>query len=122
MTKVLRTKTQYYQYYPPIHGPNLVAYTESDKAEAFALSFENQCAVNIQNIDIDHLEMVEEFVEEFQETPPDLEEALLEFVTPKEVCTLLSQLPTRKSTGFDKILHKLLRILPKKPVIALVGQ
>lgn len=118
MSKALRSTTQ---FFPPIHGPDGVAYAEQEKAEAFARCLQNQCTVNLQNADIDHLEMVTEFVEELKENAPDADEQTLDFVTPNEVVTLLGQLQKRKASGPDKISNTLLKILPKKPIIALVG-
>ncbi|KAJ3641879.1 hypothetical protein Zmor_028349 [Zophobas morio] len=59
---------------PPIHSANNgIVFTDEDKAAAFAHSLENQCQTNIDpDADDEHLDLVEETVEEIRWAEPTI--------------------------------------------------
>ncbi|KAJ3643881.1 hypothetical protein Zmor_026565 [Zophobas morio] len=108
---------------PPIHSANNgIVFTEEDKAAAFAHSLENQCQTNIDpDADDEHLDLVEETVEEIRMAEPDEDDQIRE-VHPDEIREIIRLLKPRKAPGPDGIPNKALKNLSDEAIVALAGQ
>lgn len=115
MTKILRNKTI---PTPPIHGANGMAYTDVEKAEAFAENLERQCSPNYANADVDHIGRIHRSVRRRlrQEDPQPLLPA-----TPNEIQQLIRKTKPRKAPGPDTIGNRALKALPRKGLVALTA-
>lgn len=118
MSKALRNRRQ---YFPPIHGPDLMAYSDEQKAEAFARSLSRQCSIDLTNADLDHVELVTDEFTELIATAPEADAPPHDPVKPSEVRELLNKLQVRKCPGPDNVPNRLLKVLPQRPLMALVG-
>ncbi|KAJ3649660.1 hypothetical protein Zmor_021387 [Zophobas morio] len=80
----------------PIHSANNgIVFTDEDKAAAFAHSLESQCQTNIDpDADDEHLDLVEETVEEIRWTVPD-EDELIRETHPEEIREIIRLLKPR---------------------------
>ncbi|KAJ3641934.1 hypothetical protein Zmor_028404 [Zophobas morio] len=105
---------------PPIHSANNgIVFTEEDKAAAFAHSLENQCQTNIDpDADDEHLDLVEETVEEIRMAEPDEDDQIRE-VHPDEIREIIRLLKPRKAPGPDGIPNKALNNLSDEAIVAL---
>ncbi|KAJ3658618.1 hypothetical protein Zmor_010347 [Zophobas morio] len=105
---------------PPIHSANNgIVFTEEDKAAAFAHSLENQCQTNIDpDADDEHLDLVEETVEEIRMAEPDEDDQIRE-VHPDEIREIIRLLKPRKAPGPDGIPNKALKNLSDEAIVAL---
>ncbi|KAJ3666280.1 hypothetical protein Zmor_001733 [Zophobas morio] len=105
---------------PPIHSANNgIVFTEEDKAAAFAHSLENQCQTNIDpDADDEHLDLVEETVEEIRMAEPDEDDQIRE-VHPDELREIIRLLKPRKAPGPDGIPNKALKNLSDEAIVAL---
>ncbi|KAJ3643999.1 hypothetical protein Zmor_026676 [Zophobas morio] len=108
---------------PPIHSANNgIVFTDEDKAAAFAHSLENQCQTNIDpDADDEHLDLVEETVEEIQWIEPD-EDELIRETHPEEIREIIRLLKARKAPGPDGIPNKALKNLSDEATVALAGR
>ncbi|XP_017780954.1 PREDICTED: RNA-directed DNA polymerase from mobile element jockey-like [Nicrophorus vespilloides] len=88
-------------HYPPIHGQNGMAYSDQDKAEAFADSLELQCSPKYINADIEHIEQVHRTNRRYFNNTPD--EDPIDPVTPGEVRAILKRSKPKKAPGQDGI-------------------
>lgn len=115
ISKSLKNKKQ---KIPPIHGQNGLAYRDSEKAEAFAQSLEDQFSPNYDHLDEDHVTMVSRTVRQYINTQqPD--DNLVEFATPAEIADILQHAKVKKASGPDRIPNMALRHFGKKAVLAM---
>lgn len=115
MTKALRNRRA---PIPPIHGLNGVAYTNDDKAEAFAVSLEDQFSPNYRDIDVDHVGKTNKRVRRaLRETPDNLRD----WTDFKEVSGIIRGLESKKASGHDGISNVALKNLPRRAVSHLVA-
>lgn len=115
MAKALRTKRS---PIPPIHGENGVAYSDSDKAEAFADNLERQCSPSYRNADVVHIGRINTRIRQSlrRVDPTHLQPTSIE-----EVRKRISALKTKKASGSDGVSNSALKALPKKALAALTG-
>lgn len=115
IAKCLRNKKQ---YTPPLVTSNGIAYTTSDKAEAFADSLEEQCSLRPSKPqEQEHIERIHTSVENITLLAENIHD--IDFVTPEEVYKITSKANPRKAPGPDGITNTALRQLPKKAIVAL---
>lgn len=103
---------------PPLHSANGLVFTDQDKAESFADAYErNTRLYEPPDIDQDHEELVDGIIRTLRRTqnldPPH------EPVSPAEVHAIIRILKGRSAPGPDKIPTKVLKVLPKKGLVAL---
>ena len=103
---------------PPIYSANNgIVITKEEKAAAFAHSLEIQCQTNIDpNAGDEHMDLVEEIVEDLREKEPDDNET-----NPDEVQAIIQSLKPWKAPGPDQIPNKALKNSSDEAIIALVG-
>ena len=117
LQKRLRNPTH---YIPPIHGRNGLAYSDEEKANAFADTLESVLTENIQEDEDENLtDRMENDIEELRatESPVTAED----FTTPEEVHKIIKHQKTRKAPGYDNINNKMLKELPKKLIVAITN-
>lgn len=103
---------------PPIHGTRGLVYTDAERVEAFADSLELQCRATLRNVDLDHVEEVEEFVADLPPPNPDIHDPVAP-TSSGEIQTLLRNLRARKAPGPDRIPNLALKNLPEEAITAL---
>jgi hypothetical protein len=103
---------------PPIHGTRGLVFSDDEKAEAFADSLELQCRPNIADADLDHIEVIENEIEEILSEPNDTP---ITPTSPEEVREIIGSLKMNKAPGPDHIPNTALKLLPEKVVVALTA-
>lgn len=105
---------------PPIHSQlRGVAYTDDDKAEAFADSAELQCTPNVRpEYNDEHIDGVRDSVLASLRTDDG---SVIEPTTEEEIRDLLSDLKIKKSPGPDEITNRELKLLPANAILALMA-
>lgn len=106
---------------PPINGSHGVAYSDEEKAEAFADSIEHQCSVEDDSDD----EVDENSFSKFKKGKRQLEQlqtGTTKFpVNLQEVTDLIKACKNGKAPGCDGITAQMLRYLPKKNKVRLLN-
>ncbi|KAH0816006.1 hypothetical protein GEV33_006785 [Tenebrio molitor] len=115
MTNALRSNKK---PLPPIHGTRGLVFSDDEKAEAFADSLELQCRPNIADADLDHIEVIENEIEEILSEPNDTP---ITPTSPEEVREIIGSLKVNKAPGPDHIPNTALKLLPEKVVVALTA-
>jgi hypothetical protein len=115
MAKALRSNKK---PLPPIHGTRGLVFSDDEKAETFADSLELQCRPNIADADLDHIEVIENEIEEILLEPNDTP---ITPTSPEEVREIIKSLMVKKAPGPDHIPNTALKLLPEKVVVALTA-
>lgn len=116
LTKSIRTKKT---HYPPIHSDTGLVYTESGKAEAFARQIEKQCSPNFAPAD--DVDWEAEVEVAAQRIKNKITTQKIRHATYPEICKLIRQLPNKKAPGIHNIRNKMIKLLPRKQVVAILN-
>ncbi|GJQ65865.1 hypothetical protein Trydic_g3967 [Trypoxylus dichotomus] len=100
---------------PPIHGERGIAYSNEDKAEAFAEALEKQCSPNYEDADVDHIGRVHRRVRRI--LAEEDEEEPLPPASPEEIRAIIRAFRTNKAPGSEGITNSALKHAPKKFVM-----
>ncbi|GJQ75498.1 hypothetical protein Trydic_g17585 [Trypoxylus dichotomus] len=100
---------------PPIHGERGIAYSDEDKAEAFAEALEKQCSPNYEDADVDHIGRVHRRVRRI--LAEEDEEEPLPPASPEEIRAIIRAFRTNKAPGSEGITNSALKHAPKKFVM-----
>jgi reverse transcriptase-like protein/endonuclease/exonuclease/phosphatase family protein len=104
----------------PIHGTQGLVFTDEDKAEAFADTYErNARLVYDPDIDPDHEEAVENINRDLRRSQNlDLP---IDPVTHREVRSIIKNLKPKSAPGPDNISNRVLKHLPRKGIVAITN-
>lgn len=104
---------------PPIYGVRGMAYSDQEKAEAFALNLGYQYSPITRNTDVEFTDRVDAMVSRYLRTTPPLDHN--EPTNPEEVRDIIHGIHGRKSPGKDGINCHMLKNLPQKGVMSLIN-
>lgn len=116
LQKIFKTKA--ITNFPPIHGPNGLAFDDQGKADNIAIVYQDQFSPNYDLEDEDHDRIVHSTVQNFLSVPPT---SPIEPATCSEIIHIIQKLKNKKSPGNDNIKNLALKNLPPNIIIFLTG-
>lgn len=114
ITKLLKNKTN---KLPPLKRGNEFLYTDKEKADEIALSFQKSHHITINYTHQLTDNAVNESINNLNNVDPQRNTGQITFCTPKEIKIYLKNLKNSKAPGPDSITNTLLKHLPRKAII-----